>query len=100
MPRVVRTLSRNIRAPNVVYIGRPSRWGNPYVIGEHGTRDEVIEKFREYLKRHPKLVAEGKRELRGKDLACWCAPAPCHGDVWLSIVNEESGNLQNELTGV
>jgi hypothetical protein len=73
-----------------VYIGRPSKWGNKFEIGKDGTRDEVIEKFREWLLSQPELVAECKRELKGKILGCWCAPKlRCHGEVLAEIANEE-----------
>jgi len=72
--------------PNSVYIGRPSKWGNPFTIGRDGTREEVIEKYREWLKTQPQLIEAAKRELAGKDLVCFCAPKPCHGDVLVEIV--------------
>lgn len=60
------------------------------MIGRDGTRDEVIAKFESYLRSSPALVAAAKQELRGKDLACWCAPLPCHAEVLMRIANEES----------
>ena len=63
-----------------VYIGRPSKWGNPFVIGRDGTRDKVIEKYEAYLRATPHLMA-ALPELRGKVLGCWCVPHRCHGDV-------------------
>lgn len=54
------------------YVGRPSVWGNPYVIGKDGTREEVIAKYREYLARRPAMVARAKTELRGKSVRCPC----------------------------
>jgi hypothetical protein len=69
------------------YVGRGSNWGNPFVIGVHGTREECISKYEhEHLPAHPELVAR-LGELRGKTLACWCAPEPCHGDVLLRLAN-------------
>jgi hypothetical protein len=73
------------RAPFDVYIGRPSKWGNPFVIGRDGTRDEVIEKYRRWITRQPALLADIKT-LAGKTLGCWCAPQPCHGDVLAELV--------------
>lgn len=70
-----------------VYIGRPSKWGNPFVIGKDGTRAEVIAKYRAWLAARPALVSAAKRELAGKDLLCYCAPAACHGDVLIEAVN-------------
>jgi Domain of unknown function (DUF4326)/YspA, cpYpsA-related SLOG family len=68
------------REPHDVYIGRPGPWGNPYVIGEDGTREQVIAKYEEHLLRSPELKGR-LPELRGKTLGCWCAPQACHGDV-------------------
>ena len=74
------------KAPYDVYIGRPSKWGNPFVIGKHGTRDEVIQKYREWLMSQPELLAEVKT-LKGKVLGCYCAPAACHGDFLSELAN-------------
>lgn len=63
-----------------VYIGRPSKWGNPFVIGRDGDRAEVIAKFDAWLDTQPQLLA-ALPELHGKVLGCFCAPLPCHGDV-------------------
>lgn len=72
-----------------VYIGRPSKWGNPFSIGHYGTRDEVIARYRRYLDTKPELIRDAKKELRDKVLGCWCAPKACHGDVLAEIVNAE-----------
>lgn len=74
--------------PGAVYIGRPGKWGNPFVIGRDGSRDEVIAKYRAWLLGNERLMA-ALPELRGKDLVCWCAPAPCHGDVLIELANTE-----------
>ena len=79
-----------------VYIGRPSMYGNPFVIGEHGTRKEVIEKYHDYVKSKPALYELIKQELKGKVLGCFCAPQMCHGDVLSDIANGyhyEGGNI-------
>lgn len=70
-----------------VYIGRPSPWGNPFTIGKDGTRDEVLAKYRKWLRGQPMLVERIEKELRGKDLVCFCKPASCHGDTLLEIAN-------------
>ena len=75
--------------PGDVYIGRPSRWGNPFVIGTDGDREEVIDKYRAWVVEQPHLLALIPT-LKGKRLACFCAPQPCHGDV-LAELAEESG---------
>ena len=66
---------------DAVYIGRGSKWGNPFVIGKDGTRDEVIDMFIEYLLKD-RLLLDQVKELRGKDLVCFCAPRRCHGDFY------------------
>ena len=69
-----------------VYVGRPSKWGNPFVIGRDGEREQVIEKYRQWLLGQPALLA-ALPELKGKTLACWCAPKACHGDVLAELAN-------------
>ena len=69
---------------DVVRIDRRSRWGNPFVIGRHGTREEVIERYRNWLWSKMKSGAIPLSEvaaLNGKTLLCHCHPLPCHGDV-------------------
>lgn len=70
-----------------VYIGRGSKWGNPFVIGKDGSREEVVEKYREYLLSKPELLSD-LGELRGKVLGCWCHPKLCHGDVLVEILKK------------
>jgi hypothetical protein len=70
-----------------VYIGRPSKWGNPFSIGKDGTREEVIQKYERYLENRSDLV-DALDELQGKILGCWCAPLPCHGDVLAEWVDK------------
>ena len=76
--------------PYDVYIGRrctmggwklpESVWANPYKVGTHGTREEVIRKYRTYLLSKPELL-KLLPTMYGKRLGCFCAPQPCHGDV-------------------
>ena len=61
-----------------VYIGRPTKWGNPYEIGEDGTREEVIVKYIDYL--YESGLYKDIMELDGKILGCWCKPKHYHGD--------------------
>lgn len=70
-----------------VYIGRGSKWGNPFKIGRDGNRGEVIDKYAEYLIAHPRLVVDALYELQDKRLACFCAPKPCHGDLLVGLVS-------------
>jgi len=68
------------KIPNGVYIGRGSKWGNPFPIGKDGSRAEVITKYIAYLLRHQALL-DALPELKDKMLVCFCAPLACHGDV-------------------
>jgi len=70
-----------------MYIGRPSKWGNPFNIGRDGSREEVIRKYEKYLLSNKKLMND-IHELRGKILGCWCAPLACHGDVLIKYANK------------
>jgi hypothetical protein len=68
-----------------VYIGRPSKWGNPFSEGKDGTRAEVIEKYREYIMSNKELLDQ-LDELEGKVMGCWCKPLPCHGDILIELL--------------
>ena len=76
---------RTDRIPeDAVYVGRPSPWGNPFVIGRDGDRAAVIERYRRWLWneiRQGRLDSAELAALAGKDLVCWCAPEPCHAEV-------------------
>ena len=87
MPRVLNKKRDLIPLGSSIYIGRPSPWGNPFVIGRDGDRDEVIRKFSIYLCEDEELMGRVKTELRGKDLVCFCSPEACHGDVLLYFAN-------------
>ena len=82
-----------------IYIGRPSPLGNPFAIGKDGDRDEVIRKYRIYLKKametnnRIKEIIERIKELSKKEdvyLICWCFPKKCHGEVIKEIVENLS----------
>nr|WP_250808516.1 DUF4326 domain-containing protein [Neorhizobium tomejilense] len=73
------------------YIGRGSRWGNPFRIGPDGNRDEVIEKYAAWFE-----TTELERhldEIRGRSLVCWCAPQRCHGHFLLARANRSYPRL-------
>jgi hypothetical protein len=76
-----------------IYIGRPSRWGNPFTIGRDGTREQVIERYKAYVLGNPALMA-ALPELKDKVLGCWCTPLPCHGDVLVELADRLSEPLQ------
>lgn len=81
----------NIRSgkPYDVYIGRGSKWGNPFEIGKLGNREEVIKKYKVWILSQPPLLNEIFK-LKGKVLGCWCKPKACHGDVLVELL--EKGN--------
>ena len=85
MPKVLNKHKDTIPI-NAIYIGRGSFWGNPFKIGQDGSRVEVIEKYRQYIN-NSKFINEIRKELRGKDLWCFCSPKLCHGDILLEIAN-------------
>lgn len=80
------------RDPFDVRIDRATAWGNPYVLGRDGDRDEVIAKYKDWVLTSedptPTWIREHASELRDKVLGCWCAPQACHGDVLLALAHE------------
>jgi hypothetical protein len=73
---------------NTVKVDRSTEWGNPYGVGPGQTAAESVAKFRAYMLRRPSWILAAKQQLRGKNLACWCAlDQPCHADVLLEIAN-------------
>lgn len=92
--------------PNTVTVTRPSPWGNPYVVGPHGTHDHVVVLHRDLLTKgivvddwgrefesvqrdYRAFVCEHISELRGKNLACWCGPdETCHADILIDLANQ------------
>ncbi len=87
-PRVLNRRVHSVPAGSV-YVGRPSSWGNRFVIGRDGDRAAVITKYERWLHGTPHLLAR-LGELRGHDLVCWCAPLACHADVLLRLANASS----------
>ena len=86
MPRVYNTRTETYPR-DAVYVGRPSKWGNPIRLDHEANRDAVLRQYEAWLQGQPALVAAMRRELRGRDLVCWCAPKACHADVILRIAN-------------
>lgn len=95
--------------PNTVKVDRTTKWGNPCIVGKHGTREECVRFFAfalagsivlghkpdadgvylaDKLLAYRKMARRDRRFLRGKNLACWCPiDKPCHADVLLEIAN-------------
>lgn len=89
---------------NTVYIGRAmprqrlkaSRWANPFRIDKDGTREEVIQRYRDYLQgwfHGDASLFLDLAELSGKTLVCWCKPEMCHGDVLAEIADRIKADL-------
>lgn len=94
MIKVPRVVNCNVEKCDV-YIGRPSKWGNPYshIPGAAPwpveCREHAITLYEDYIRSNPTLLAAAKVELKGKILGCHCKPLDCHGDILLKIANEE-----------
>jgi hypothetical protein len=87
MPRVLNYYTDEWRGnPNAIYCGRGSPYGNPFQIGKHGGREDVIRRFRNEV-----MPGLDLRPLRGKDLVCFCAPKRCHCDELLRAANLNIG---------
>lgn len=79
-----------------VYIGRPSKWGNPFSHKEGtiamykvSSREEAIDAYREWISNGDgKHLLEDLHELEGKVLGCWCKPKSCHGDVLVELLEK------------
>ena len=69
--------------PNTVFVGRPTKWGNPCVMRSESDRSASVAWFEAHVA-HTLDISE----LRGKDLACWCGlDQECHADVLLELAN-------------
>ena len=88
--RIQRRRDAGWKAPEgAVYVGRPTKWGNPFVpVTPSDTPADLVEAFRTQLESSPAIRAAARRELAGRDLMCWCPlTSPCHADVLLAIAN-------------
>lgn len=82
--------------PNTVKVDRSTPWGNPFKVHkgvEFPNVAESVAMFRSWMTRPGtvgwELSACVRRDLRGKNLGCWCKPgSPCHADVLLEIAND------------
>jgi hypothetical protein len=84
------------KEPYDVYIGRPSKWGNPFThikdkktLAEFvvKTRKESIDKYAEWILTQPELL-EDLHELKDMRLGCFCAPKACHGHILAKLADE------------
>ena len=87
--RIQRKRTKGWKMPEgAVYVGRPTKWGNPIRIGYGRSRAEAVEMFHRIAFGDGRRIDEIRSHLRGKDLACWCSlDQACHADVLLEIAN-------------
>lgn len=97
MPKVYNRRQTDI-PPGAVYVGRPTKWGNPFshlprTAAKHvvKSRAEAVRAYNKWIHQpeQSQLRADMRRELKGKDLICWCAPYACHADIILLLANKE-----------
>lgn len=93
MPRIIN--KKTMKVPRgSVYVGRPSPWGNPFIVGVHGDSGECVRLHREMVlkkvKDDPNYFRIIKSVLGGKDLVCFCAPEACHAEIYLELANEQA----------
>lgn len=74
-----------------ICIARPSKWGNLFHIGKDGTREIVIEKYRNWILKQEHLLKD-LLELKGKILACFCVPLACHVDILIELIEKIKGD--------
>ena len=89
-----------------VFVGRGSKWGNPFLLAEHKNREEVVRLFKEHLlyDKRFKQLKNSISELKGKVLGCWCAPSLCHAEVLHHLagncpVYETNNFTSSEMSG-
>lgn len=89
--RVQRKRIRGWKMPkNTIYVGRPTKWGNPYIVCEERTAEEAVLMYKKAFDCDILDFTQQDiwLELAGKDLACWCPlNQPCHADVLLKLAN-------------
>lgn len=108
MPQRIRlSRAKGWRLPEgAVYVARPGKLGNPFIVGKHGTRAECAAKYLQlacgFLTFSEEIdvdlqvkvyraIHRALPDLKGKDVACWCAldGGACHGDVLLALANPD-----------
>lgn len=85
MPRVLNKRTDDI-PPDAVYVGRPTKWGNPFTMKNEEDRNRVCGEYQWWF--WSTDLKHDLHELKGKDLVCWCAPERCHADFLLEAANK------------
>ncbi len=86
MPQVLNKYNSSLTM-DAIWVMRPSPYGNPFVMGTEGDRDQVCDKFEKWAPKQPGYK-EKLEKLRGHDLICCCHPLRCHADFWLREANK------------
>lgn len=88
MKRIQRKRTAGWRMPpNTIYVGRLTKWGNPFELSEYG--EKCLPMYEEWLRGELVDRPHMLDELKGRDLACWCRlDSPCHVDIILKILAE------------
>ncbi len=90
--RVLNAIKVGLSVEGAALVDRSTPFGNPFLIGRDGTREDCVAKFDKWIRRPSQigLRSKGYNELRGKNLICWCdvPKQRCHASVWLKIANE------------
>jgi hypothetical protein len=89
MPKVWNIRDKNT-PKEAIYVGRPSKWGNPFKLRYDTTEErlEVVFNYKNYIERKLLDKELDIKELQGRDLSCWCAPKHCHADILLELANK------------
>lgn len=78
--------------PNAVYVGRPTKWGNPFKVSEYGL-EECLEKYRKWLDEKLMNDPDFLKPLIGKDLVCFCSlNQNCHANILIEYVQKIYGD--------
>ena len=94
--RIQRTRKAGYKLPSdAVYVGRPTKWGNPYRPDQCSDAERgAVECFRILVESEPETISDIQAELRGKRLACWCSlDKPCHDAFGQASVYEMAETL-------
>ena len=106
----LQSASQSLNGLPCVKVDRTTKWGNPFILGEHGTRAECVQLFELMLlsglicaskdngaeqAAYLEMARRDREQLRGKNLACWCPltdshglKVPCHADILLDLANQ------------
>lgn len=85
--------------PDAIYIGRGSKWGNPFVMGRDGNREQVCDQYRQYLwnqVQSGEISLFALASLHDKPLVCFCAPLQCHGHTLMKAAQWAVNKLQEK----